>query len=72
MMKELRIRLKEYMGENDLSIREVALLIGRHPLTIWKFLNGKTEPRYQTICQIKKFLEEHSEKCSQAQTEARG
>jgi len=40
-MNDLRIRLRAYMGEKDLSVREVAALLNRHPLTIWKFLHGK-------------------------------
>jgi transcriptional regulator with XRE-family HTH domain len=55
-MNELRVRLRAYMGEKDLSVREVAALLNRHPLTIWKFLHGKTEPNHQTLYQIKKLV----------------
>lgn len=56
-MNELRERLRSYMGEKDLSVREVAALLNRHPLTIWKYLHGKTEPHHQTIYQIKKLVQ---------------
>ena len=69
-MIELKEQLRAYMGEKDLSVREVAALLNRHPLTIWKFLHGKTEPRLQTIYQIKKLLEDRPRGRSQA--EARG
>lgn len=55
-MENLRSRLQAYMGEKDLSVREVAVLLDRHPLTIWKFLRGKTAPHAQTIYRIKKLV----------------
>ncbi len=55
-MGDLRNRLQAYMGEKDLSVREVAALLNRHPLTIWKFLRGKTAPHDQTLYQIKKLV----------------
>ena len=56
-MQETRNRLKDYMGKHDLSIRAVAKLLDRHPLTIWKFLNGKTTPHNQTIYKIEKLTQ---------------
>jgi len=56
-MTDTRERLKNYMGEHDLSIRAVAKLLDRHPLTIWKFLNGKTTPHDQTIYKIDKLTQ---------------
>ncbi len=55
-MTELRERLQAYMGEKDLSVREVAILLNRHPLTIWKFLRGKTEPHDQTLYRIEMLV----------------
>jgi len=57
-MNNLREKLKVFMGERDLSIKEVAILVNRHPLTIWKFLNNKTKPHDQTIYKIKKLIGE--------------
>lgn len=71
MNDQLRDRLREYMGEEDLSVREVAALLNRHPLTIWKFLHAKTEPHDQTIYQIRKLLEKKPAR-GRAQAEARG
>ena len=57
-MQETRNRLKDYMGKHDLSIKAVAKLLDRHPLTIWKFLNGKTsKPHDQTIYKIEKLTQ---------------
>jgi len=57
-MNKLIEKLKVFMGERDLSIKEVAILVNRHPLTIWKFLNNKTMPHDQTIYKIKKLIGE--------------
>lgn len=57
-MNELREKLKNFMGERDLPIKKVAILIDRHPLTVWKFLNNKTKPHNQTIYRIKKLIGE--------------
>ena len=57
-MKELKDSLKDFMGEGDLTIKDVAKLLDRHPLTIWKFLRGKTSPRDQTIYKIRKLIGE--------------
>lgn len=53
---ELRERLKSFMGERDLTVEAVARLVNRHPLTIWKFLRGKTAPHDQTIYRISKLV----------------
>jgi transcriptional regulator with XRE-family HTH domain len=58
-MENLKEKLRAYMGEKDLSVREVAALLNRHPLTIWKYLNGKTVPHHQTLYQIKKLVRRH-------------
>ena len=55
-MSDLKEQLRAYMGEKDLSVREVAALLNRHPLTIWKFLHGKTKPHHQTLYRIKKLV----------------
>ncbi len=55
-MKNLRNRLKAYMGEYDFSVREVAAILDRHPLTIWKFLRGKTKPHDQTLYKIEALV----------------
>jgi len=57
-MNDTKERLKRYMGEHDLSIKAVAKLLDRHPLTIWRFLNGKTsKPHDQTIYKIEKLTQ---------------
>jgi len=57
-MQDTKERLKNYMGEHDLSIKAVAKLLDRHPLTIWRFLNGKTTPHDQTVYKIHKLIGE--------------
>ena len=57
-MDELRELLRTFMGERDLSVKEVSILINRSPLTVWKFLRGKTKPHDQTLYKIKKLIEE--------------
>ena len=52
----LREQLKAFMGEKDLTVEAVARLVNRHPLTIWKFLRGKTAPHDQTIYRISKLV----------------
>jgi len=58
-MNELRELLRTFMGERDLSVKEVAILINRSPLTVWKFLRGKTNPHDQTLYKIKKLIGEN-------------
>jgi len=58
-MEELREKLIAFMGERDLSVEKVSILLNRHPLTIWKFINGKIKkPHRQTIYRIKKLIGE--------------
>ena len=52
----LREQLKSYMGENDLTIAEVAGLLDRYPLTIWNFLRKGTVPHFATAARIKKLV----------------
>ncbi|MEN6311264.1 MAG: helix-turn-helix transcriptional regulator [Acidobacteriota bacterium] len=56
-MDEIREQLKAYMGEKDLTVADVAKRLGRNPLTIWKFLRGKTKPHDQTMYRIKQLVE---------------
>lgn len=56
-MDDIREQLRAYMGEKDLSVSEVARLLGRNPLTIWKYLHGKTKPHDQTMYRIKKLID---------------
>ncbi len=55
-MSNLKDELRAYMGERDLSIEQVAKQLGRHPLTIWKFLHGKTSPHDRTIYRIRALV----------------
>lgn len=55
-MNDLRNSLQAYMGEKDLSVREVAILLNRHPLTIWKYLRGKTVPHDRTLYRIEMLV----------------
>jgi len=57
-MNDLRNNLIAFMGERDLSITDVARLINRSPLTVWKFLRKKTNPHDQTLYRIKKLIGE--------------
>lgn len=54
----LREKLKAFMGERDLSMAKVAILLDRKPLTIWRFLRGKTSPHDQTLYKIRKLIGE--------------
>lgn len=56
-MEEIREKLKAFMAEKDLSVAEVANMLGRSQMAIWKFLRGKTRPRFQTIYRIIKLIE---------------
>lgn len=53
---DLREKLRAFMGERDLSLAKVAILLDRQPLTIWMFLQGKTSPHDQTLYKIKKLV----------------
>ena len=57
-METLREKLKAFMGERDLTVEGIAILINRHPLTVWKFLRGKTKPHDRTLYKIKKLIGE--------------
>ncbi len=59
-MSDTREQLKAYMGERDLTIDQVAKMLGRHPLTIWKFLRGKTNPHDRTMYKIERLIERGS------------
>jgi len=61
-MEDLREGLKSYMAEKDLSLADVAWLLGRSQWTIWKFLHGKTRPRFQTLYRITRLIEKNISK----------
>jgi len=61
-MEDLREGLKSYMAEKDLSLADVARLLGRSQWTIWKFLHGKTRPRFQTLYRITRLIEKNISK----------
>lgn len=51
-------KLKFYMAERDLSIKDVAHLIGRNPGTVWAFLRKKVKTQDRTLYRIKKLVGE--------------
>ena len=55
---DLRTKLWAFMGEHDLAVKNIAILIDRHPLTVWKFLRGKTVPHERTLYRIRKLIGE--------------
>lgn len=57
-MDDLRKKLNDFRSERDLTIQDLSILIKRHPLTIWKFIHGKTKPHETTLYKIKKLLGE--------------
>lgn len=57
-MNELVEKLKFFMAERDLTIKDVAGLIKKHPKTVWQFLNEKVKPHNRTAYKIKKLLGE--------------
>ena len=57
-MNKLVEKLKFFMAEKDLTIRDVADRIKRNPRTVWQFLNEKVTPSDRTVYKIKKLLGE--------------
>jgi len=55
-LEALREELKFYMAEKDLTIKDVAQLIGRNPATVWAFLRKKVKAQDRTLYRIKKLL----------------
>jgi len=53
---ELVEKLKFFMAEKDLIIKDVAGLIERNPATVWAFLRKKVKPQDRTIYRIKKLV----------------
>jgi|GEM_PF-6591223 len=49
-------KLKFYMAEKDLTIKDVAHLIERNPATVWAFLRKKVKSQDRTVYRIKKLL----------------
>ena len=64
-MEHIREGLKQYMAEKDLTLDDVAKLLGRRRLTIWKFLQGKTRPHFQTLYRIVHLIEKKHTKRSE-------
>ena len=56
-MEEIREGLKQYMAEKDLTLADVAKLLGRSQWTVWNFLHGKTNPHFQTLYRIIHLIE---------------
>jgi len=57
IMENIKESLKQYMAEKDLTIADVAKLLGRSQGAIWKFLHGKTNPHFQTLYRIIHLIE---------------
>jgi len=57
-INSLRERLKEFMGEKDLTFDDIGKLTNRYPQTIWKFINRKTVPHERTLYRIRKLIGE--------------
>lgn len=55
-MNELVEKLKFFMAEKDLTIKDVAHLIGRNPATVWAFLREKVKSQDRTLYRIKKLV----------------
>ena len=61
-MENIKESLKQYMAEKDLTIADVARLLGRSHGAIWKFLHGKTNPHFQTLYRIVRLIEKNISK----------
>jgi len=54
--EQLVEKLKFYMAKRDLTIKDVAHLIGRNPATVWAFLRNKVKTQDRTLYRIKKLV----------------
>ena len=54
--EQLVEKLKFFMAEKDLTIKDVARLIERNPATVWAFLHQKVKPQDRTFYRIKKLV----------------
>lgn len=57
-LKQLREKLKFFMADRNLTIQDVAILINRHPQTVWQFLKDKVNSHDRTVYKIKRLLGE--------------
>lgn len=59
--EQLAEKLKFFMAERDLTIEDVARLIGRNPGTVWAFLWNKVKSQDRTLYRIKKLVRGEAE-----------
>jgi len=49
-------KLKSFMAEKDLTMDDIANLIGKNTRTVWQFLNEKVRPHDNTLYKIKNLI----------------